>query len=71
MEDIEFEDFIDCHHCGATIARGDVRSYVVNETVVLCENCATLRGGVYEAMHDRWTIDPDVSDLPDERRPHA
>lgn len=41
-----------------------------SDGVSLCWECALKRGGVFDAKQDRWTRPPDVSDLPDERRPH-
>jgi hypothetical protein len=64
----EFPDV--CASCGAAVTVDAERSYAYGPSGVLCHACATRRGGVYDATRDRWVVEPDLADLPDERRPH-
>jgi hypothetical protein len=66
----EGEDITRCIDCGETIQGAADQSFVSGPETYLCFECAERRGGVYDAAEDRWTIPPDVSGLPDERRPH-
>jgi hypothetical protein len=66
----EFEQAERCAVCGVGLAVATERGYAFGTTGVLCYECATRRGGVYDATHDRWSTEPDVSGLPDERQPH-
>ena len=59
-----------CAGCGAEIAPEIDRAYAYGPDSYLCFECAERRGGIYDAQEDRWTAAPDVSGLPDERRPH-
>lgn len=59
-----------CCECAAPIDAATSRAYVCSPETLLCFTCAERRGGVYEAVQDRWVIPPDVSGLPDERRAH-
>jgi len=65
--DEEIEDR--CASCGGLLTIGADRAYAFSPTGVLCPACASRRGGVYDAERDRWVVEPDCSDLPDERRP--
>lgn len=66
----EFEGADRCASCGVELAPATERGYAFGESGVLCYACATRRGGVYDAVQDRWSREPDLSGLPDERRPH-
>jgi hypothetical protein len=66
----EFEKADRCASCGVEIDVGTERGYAFGPDGVLCFACATRRGGVYDAVKDRWSTEPDLSGLPDERRPH-
>lgn len=70
MDQDEREAAFTCIDCGATIWADGDRSFVSGPDTYLCFECAERRGGVYDEDEDRWTVSPDVSDLPDERRPH-
>jgi len=70
MHTQEFRELTDCCDCGAVIEAEAERPFTVSDDEVLCFECAVRRGGVYDAAEDRWTVAPDVADLPDERRPH-
>lgn len=59
-----------CLDCGAPIDLEGAGVYVIIDEDALCAECASRRGGVYDSGDDRWTIEPTVADLPDERRPH-
>lgn len=60
-----------CVDCGEELWPDVGRAFACGPDTYLCFECAERRGGVYEADEDRWTVPPDVSELPDERRPHA
>jgi hypothetical protein len=66
----ERDDMSTCIDCGAPLPGEGARSYANAPASYLCFACAERRGGVYDEDEDRWTIPPDVSGLPDERRPH-
>ena len=70
MHNQERDELAECCDCGATIAPTTDRAFVIQDTAVLCFDCAVKRGGVYDGREDRWTVPPRVADLPDERRPH-
>jgi len=58
-----------CARCGMTIeSAGFERAFAYGLTEVLCFECARALGGVYDAETEGWTVEPDVADLPDERR---
>jgi hypothetical protein len=71
--DLEEFTLCQCVGCGADIDVTADRYYASSDTdeTVLCFECAIARGGVYDENHDTWTVPPDASLLPDERRPHA
>jgi hypothetical protein len=71
MEEAELEELESCYDCRAVLSRSGEASYLVNDDLVLCFECAVRRGGLYDSRHDDWTVPPNVADLPDERRPHA
>ena len=59
-----------CADCGALVNPGLDRAFAFSEDSLLCYECASRRGGSYDEIEDRWVVVPDVSDEPDERRPH-
>ncbi len=59
-----------CIECGAEIEPDIDRSFACAPDELLCFACAERRGGVYDERQDRWVLPPDVTGLPDERRPH-
>ena len=66
----EYEELVDvCASCGSALTLGAERSYAYGPSGVLCHACARRRGGVYDAELERWVVDPDLTGLPDERRP--
>lgn len=70
MHESEADDLIQCIDCGAEISPGADRGYLVNDEQVLCYACSIRRGGAWDSAHERWQKSPDLSGLPDERRPH-
>jgi hypothetical protein len=70
MHNQEANDLTDCCDCGASIAPAIDRAFGLNDEEFLCFDCAVLRGGVYDAREERWTVAPNVTGLPDERRAH-
>jgi hypothetical protein len=58
-----------CARCGTTVESvGIERAYAYGPSGVLCYACARELGGVYDSETDGWTVEPDLTDLPDERR---
>ncbi len=70
MHALEENELADCRDCRATIAPSTDRAFAINDDDFLCFDCAVLRGGVYDAHEERWTVPPNVADVPDERRAH-
>jgi len=60
-----------CASCGAPLTVGAERAFAFGPSGVLCEACAARRGGVYDSRYDRWVVEPDLSGLPDERKPQS
>jgi len=69
-EERDEEDRDVCMSCGMPVDVGLERAYAYGPSGVLCYACARRRGGVHDAERDCWTVEPDLTDLPDERRPH-
>jgi hypothetical protein len=58
-----------CARCGTTVGSvGLERAYAYGLTEVLCYECARTLGGVYDPETEDWSVEPDLTDLPDERR---
>lgn len=67
MHRSESRELLYCIACGALVnSREQVYGFGVQS--VLCFPCAVVRGGAYDAAHDRWTETPDVSDLAEPER---
>ncbi len=52
-----------CALCGADVSPGSDRSFSFAAEQVLCWDCAERRGGVYDAIHERWETAPETDDL--------
>lgn len=59
-----------CSDCNRDLGVDPTLFYEATSGAQLCWDCAIRRGGTFDAKQDRWVIRPDISDLPDERRPH-
>lgn len=59
-----------CTDCNGDLGLDPSLRYDGGNGVRLCWECALRRGGTFDAKQDRWVALPDISDLPDERRPH-
>ncbi len=59
-----------CVICGVPVAAGIDCGFAYGASSVLCQACAVRRGGIYDALRDRWEVEPDLGGLPDERAPH-
>ncbi len=70
MHRTESETLVECWACGASIAPEIDRAFAISDDAFLCFECALERGGKFNDEEDRWTLPPNVADLPDERRPH-
>jgi hypothetical protein len=66
MRQDELEEQTACAECGALIASSTGRGFPFGSDGLLCWECARRRGGSYDERQDRWTVPPDVSDLPEE-----
>lgn len=66
MEPEDLEEQAACTDCGSIIAASTGRGFAFGNEGLLCWACASRRGGSYDESEDRWTVPPDVSDLPDE-----
>lgn len=51
-----------CSECGASLWE-DNRTFSFAPRAYLCQDCATLRGGVYDARSNAWSTPPDVRDI--------
>jgi hypothetical protein len=65
MDPDEIESAEVCSLCGATIT-ADAESFAFGAGNALCFECATARGGRYDAERDAWDRLPDVSGIADE-----
>lgn len=66
----DWEEASACIDCGAVLWPDVDRSFASGPETYLCFSCAERRGGVYDPHEDHWSVAPDISGLPDERRPH-
>jgi hypothetical protein len=66
-----WDEAVDCVDCGAVLWPDVDRTFACSADTYLCFECAERRGGVYDEEADGWSVPPDMSGLPDERRPHA
>jgi hypothetical protein len=55
-----------CAACGAQVAGEPDRSFAFGSGNVLCWQCATARGGRYDADREAWDREPDLTNLSDE-----
>jgi hypothetical protein len=58
-----------CMDCGQELGVDPSHAFVDEAGVELCWDCALKRGGVFDEGADTWRVLPDVTGLPDERRP--
>jgi len=66
MQQEEDVELATCAGCGAEIALASDRAFSFGSGSALCWECSLKRGGRYDAAHERWEVDPRVSDLPAE-----
>ena len=52
-----------CVACGAEIDLANNRGYAHDDDRILCHECATKRGGVYDDKRDVWDPVPDLAGL--------
>lgn len=67
----EQSEQIECYDCGASVAPGTDRAFVVSDEAVLCFECSVERGGRYDEVQDAWLKAPRLDGIADERRTHA
>ncbi len=63
MHRSEERENLSCSSCGARVDTQPGGSYAFGTECVLCFECATERGGSYNADRDTWVEPPRVSDL--------
>lgn len=63
---VDDDDREACAACGAQVSPGAERGFAFGSGNVLCWQCATARGGRYDAHRETWDRAPDVSGLADE-----
>jgi hypothetical protein len=63
MQERDELDVDTCWDCGAEIEETRGRGFLFGDDGILCAACAARRGGSYDEAHDRWTREPDTSDL--------
>jgi hypothetical protein len=64
MEQEELEEGItDCAGCGAAVDPATDLGFTFGTRSVLCFECATTRGGRYDAPEERWVVPPDLTAL--------
>ena len=61
LEELELRE--PCADCGTLVIDGLMPLYAFGEGEILCGQCAVRRGGQYDAEHDKWVKDPNISDL--------
>ena len=59
----EEDEYACCAACGCERSWAD-RVYALGGKGLLCFECATSRHGVYEELFGRWTVKPQIDDLP-------
>ncbi|MEW5852050.1 MAG: hypothetical protein AB2A00_24895 [Myxococcota bacterium] len=59
---MEYDDFEqgECEDCRQTVTPPQDPVYRLGEDAFLCLQCATRRGGVYNADEDRWVVEPSL-----------
>lgn len=55
-----------CELCGARVSASTEAAFAFGAGGVLCFECATRRGGSFDADRDLWDPPPDLEGLPDE-----
>jgi hypothetical protein len=59
-------DELSCADCGRLIDMDNLaseRPFSITDEVVLCHQCASRRGGIYDDAQDKWRIAPRLEDL--------
>jgi hypothetical protein len=67
VDGFESDERLACAACGSLIEPAD-RTYPFGAEGVICFPCAIQRGGTYDDGNDRWTRNPDVSDVAEPER---
>jgi hypothetical protein len=63
MDIAEWEEGTECADCSSEIAQRTDRGFAFGEQLVLCFECATRRGGSYDAERDEWMRAPNLDGL--------
>jgi hypothetical protein len=66
----EEEDLVECIDCSAELSPEGDRGFALSDDSYLCFTCAMRRGGNYDYAQERWVVEPNVADEPDQRRAH-
>lgn len=62
MDIAEWEEVIECADCREPVA-DPTQGFAFGEDAALCLECATLRGGKYDAATDKWLVEPNLEGL--------
>lgn len=65
MHRSESEELSTCVVCGAEVSIARDRAFAAGSRTVLCYDCATRRGGIYDEAQDRWLQEADLRGLAD------
>jgi len=68
MHPPEDDEYAFCADCGSEVMISE-RIFPLGEQRALCFDCATGRQGVYQDLLERWTVSPQLDDLPDTLTP--
>jgi hypothetical protein len=63
MHQSEWNELAQCSECGAELSPNVDRGFAFAEQSVLCFDCAVRRGAQWDALHERWSRDPDLTGL--------
>ena len=55
---------IECADCGELMEELAPAFESLDGSIILCFECATRRGGLYDAERDEWVEPPELSDVP-------
>jgi hypothetical protein len=50
-----------CVSCGAEVWPERDRGYFIGPDDVLCFECAVAKGGVFDEVQERWTVEPTLT----------
>lgn len=63
MDLAEWEEGTECAECGEPVERRADAGFPFGEELVLCFECATKRGGIFDTELDKWVAFPKLDGL--------